>query len=415
MLLFSDAAWRVVVLLVAAIAPPMGPVEAAPARSLGAACGRLVIFAIVYGVCVAYVRKVALRFPGAAALSALALVAAPIVSALVTGERGPLARGVWLLSPLVWAALAALASGPWLEGTAAHASRGARWAVGAAVLALGIGGLFAARGRFASRDALWASVLEVDPTNENATQATAAKQRAARQPKAALDLLLACASAHPQSCGCAEAAAEVADELGRYPDARRVLDASDACPRTPRRMGLDAESLVGTPDALDEGVREATRVLEHTPDEPHARFARAWGTVLRGHPVDALDDAKRAVELGRGIPAEILYGLVLFQDGDLGGADAQFAHVISEDPTIIQAVYDHALVADRQQRYHDAREGYLRVLQLDPGSADARYNLVLLTHGHGADLEAKHHADEFAARHPTDSRIPWLRQLVSAQ
>jgi Flp pilus assembly protein TadD len=208
-------------------------------------------------------------------------------------------------------------------------------------------------------------------------------------------------------------AASDAIDLGRYPDARRVLDASDACPRTTRRMGIDAESLVGTPGTMDEGLREAARVLDRTPDEPHALFARAWGTVLQGRSLDALGDAQRAVALGRGVPAELLYGLILFQDNDLGGADAQVAHVLTEDPASVQATYDHALVADRQQRYHDAREGYLHALALDPTNAEARYNLVVLTHAHGATLEAQHHVDEFAAKHPNDARLITLRQIVA--
>jgi Flp pilus assembly protein TadD len=178
-------------------------------------------------------------------------------------------------------------------------------------------------------------------------------------------------------------------------------------------MGVEAESLVGTPGSLDEGLGEAGRVLEKTPDDPHALFARAWGSVLKGRPADAKADAQHAVALGRGIPAELLYGLVLFQDRDLAGADAQFTHVIAEDPSNVQATYDHALVADRQQRYHDAREGYLRTLALEPGNADARYNLVVLTHAHGASLEAQHHVDEFALKHPNDGRVLALRQLVA--
>jgi Flp pilus assembly protein TadD len=178
-------------------------------------------------------------------------------------------------------------------------------------------------------------------------------------------------------------------------------------------MGLEAESLVGTPGALDEGLRAAARALERAQDEPHALVARAWGTVLRGLPIAALADAQRAVALGRGIPAELLYGLILFQDNDLAGADVQFTHVLAEDSSNVQATYDHALVADRQQRYHDAREGYLRTLALDPMNAEARYNLVVLTHAHGATLEAQHHVTEFAAKHPSDARLQTLRQLLA--
>jgi tetratricopeptide (TPR) repeat protein len=413
MLFLSDAAWRVLLLLLAAVAPAMAPVEAAPTHTFAAACARLGILGLVYGLGTAYVRRIAPRYPGAAALTAITLVLAPVVSAVFSGERGPLARGVGVLGPLAWAALAAIAAGPAADGVLADASRRARTGLGLAVVALGVVSLVVARGRLGSREALWDSVLAIDPTHESAALAVAARHHAAHQDKDALDVLLSCTKAHADSCPCAESAAEIAVNLGRYPDARRVLDASDACPRTPRRMGIEAESLVGSTDALDEGAREASRVLERAPDEPHARFARAWATVQRGHPADALDDAKRAVELGRGMPAELLYGFALFQDNDLAGADVQFAHVLAEDPTVVQAAYDHALVADKQHRYHDAREGYLRVLQLDPSSADARYNLVLLTHSHGADQEARHHLDELAARHPGDARLAWLRQLVS--
>jgi tetratricopeptide (TPR) repeat protein len=413
MFFLSDAAWRVLLLLLAAVTPTMAPVEAAPTHTLAAACARLGVLALVYGLGTAYLRRIAPRYPGAAALTAITLVLAPIVSAVFSGERGPLARGVWVLGPLAWAALAAIAAGPLADRVSPGASRKARAAVGVLVVALGVGSLVMARGRLGSREALWESVLVIDPTNESAALAVAAKDHAAHKEKEALDVLLACARAHAESCPCAEAVAETAVNVGRYPDARRVLDATDTCARTPRRMGIEAESLVGSTDALDEGAREASRVLQRAPDEPHALFARAWATVQRGHPADALDDAKRAVELGRGIPAELLYGFALFQDDDLPGADVQFGHVLAEDPTVIQAAYDHALVADKQHRYHDAREGYLRVLQLDPTSADARYNLVLLTHAHGADQEARHHVDEFAVRHPGDGRIAWLRQLVS--
>jgi thioredoxin-like negative regulator of GroEL len=299
------------------------------------------------------------------------------------------------------------------DATGLRVSRRVRAIVGVAVIALGTGSLFAGRARLSS-DALWQSALALDPGNDDAAVAVAAADRAAHRDDAALDVLLGCAKVHPESCRCAEAAASDAIDLGRYPDARRVLEASDLCTRTTRRMSLEAESLVGTPGSLDEGAREAERVLARAPDEPHALFARAWSTVLRGRPEDALTDAQRAVALGRGVPAELLYGLILFQDKDFAGADVQFAHVLAEDPASVQATYDHALVADRQQRYHDAREGYLHTLALDATNAEARYNLVVLTHAHGATLEAQHHVDEFAAKHPNDARLITLRQILAS-
>jgi Flp pilus assembly protein TadD len=88
--------------------------------------------------------------------------------------------------------------------------------------------------------------------------------------------------------------------------------------------------------------------------------------------------------------------------------------MLAESPDDAHAVYDLALVADRRQQYHDAREGYLRALRLDPQMADARYNLAVLTFSRGAVQEAQHDADEFAARYPNDPRILPLRRMLAS-
>jgi tetratricopeptide (TPR) repeat protein len=280
--------------------------------------------------------------------------------------------------------------------------------LGALVIALGMGSLFAGRTKISPREALWRGALAIDPGSAPAALAVAASDNTRNERAAALDVLTACVHLHPDSCACAEGAAGQAIDGGRYPDARRLLDGSDSCARTARRIALNAEALIGT-SALDDGEREAERAIEHDSGDPHAVYARAWATSLRGRPLDARADAERAVALGRGIPAELLLGTILFGAGDLPAAKAQFERVLAEDPTSPQATYDCALVADRQLRYHDAREGYLRALQLDPKNADARYNLVILTHANGATLEAKHHLDVFEASYPGDPRIPQLR------
>ncbi len=353
------------------------------------------------------------RRPRVAVLTLVALLAAPMTSEYFAGDRGPVTRGVWIVGPLVWVALATLVAGPGIDALAARAPRGVRVVTGVAVIAIGIASLLSGRARYPSRDSLWKAALAIDPGNESAALAVAAADRAAHAPAAALDVLLGCTRAHATSCACAEAGASAAIDLARYADARHVLDGSHVCPETPRRMGLEAEALVGTPGNVDEGLREAGRALELEADELHAIFARAWGTALKGRASAALPDARRAVALGRGVPAELLYGRVLFQNGDLIGADAQFVHVLMEDPTNFEATYDHALVCDRQKRYDDAHDGYLRALALDPSNADARYAMVVLSHAHGAPIEARHNLDELAARHPDDERLPALRQLVA--
>jgi len=413
MLGLSDAAWRALLLLAEALAPWAVPVEAVPAKTTLVALGRLALVLALYVAATWGIRRATARYPGVAALATAALLAAPVASAICSGERGPLARGVWAMSPLAWAALAAIVAGPVADAMKIAAERRARFVLGGAVVALGVASLFAAGSKLASRDALWRSALAMDPGNASAAIAVARSDDATNPRGAALDLLLSCTRLHPESCACAEAAAGEAIDRGLYRDARRLLDASDSCARGARRIALNAEALIGT-SALDDGEREAERAIERDPDEPHGVYARAWATSLRGRPLDARGDAERAVALGRGIPAELLLGTILYGAGDLAGADAQFVKVLERDPDSAQATYDHALVADRQSRYHDAREGYLRTLKLDPQNADARFNLVLLTHGHGATLEAKHHFDVFQASYPNDARIAQLKQLLAA-
>jgi tetratricopeptide (TPR) repeat protein len=408
----SDAAWRAILLVAEAIAPWGAPVEAIGAQSGLVACGRFALVLAIYAAATWGVRRASSRYPGVAALGALTLLAVPVGSAFCTGDRGPLARGVWVLSPLVWATLAAVIAGPALDASGAVVARRARFVLGGAVIAAGVGSLVAAQSRLASREALWRNALAVDPGNTAAAVAVAEFDDAHHRRTAGLEILSTCMRLHPDACVCAEGAASEAIDAGRYQDARHAMDVSDTCPRRARRIALSAEALIGTA-ALDDGEREAQRAVEHDANDPHAVYARAWAVTLRGRPLDARADAERAVSLGRGIPAELLLGSILYGASDFAGADAQFQRVLAEDPASVQATYDHALIADRQLRYHDAREGYLRTLQLDPKNADARYNLVLLTHAHGATLEAKHHLEAFQSSYPGDPRAQQLATVVA--
>ncbi len=290
------------------------------------------------------------RRPWVAVAILALLLTAPIVSEFFAGDRGPMARGAWILGPLVWAALAMLVAGPGTDAVATRARPGVRVVVGLAVIAIGVASLLSGRARYPSRASLWKAALAADPGNESAALAVAAADRAAHAPAAALDALLGCARAHVGSCACAEEGASLAIDMARYADARRALDESPAGPDTPHRMGLEAEAIVSTPGNVDEGLRQAGFALNLEADELHAIFARALGKALKGRSVEALADAQRAVALGRGIPAELLYGRILFQRGDLAGADAQFVHVLAEDPANLEATYDHALVSRERLR-----------------------------------------------------------------
>jgi Flp pilus assembly protein TadD len=77
-----------------------------------------------------------------------------------------------------------------------------------------------------------------------------------------------------------------------------------------------------------------------------------------------------------------------------------------------QAAFEAGVAAQKLGRFHDAREAYLRALALDPAQVDARYNLAVLTHGVGADDEARHHLQELESVAPQDRRIAGLRAAL---
>jgi Flp pilus assembly protein TadD len=78
--------------------------------------------------------------------------------------------------------------------------------------------------------------------------------------------------------------------------------------------------------------------------------------------------------------------------------------MVERRPDDADALYDLALVSDREGRFNEAREGYLKALRLKPSLRDARFNLALLTHRHGVVEESKHHLRKFVETWPDDPR-----------
>jgi tetratricopeptide (TPR) repeat protein len=280
------------------------------------------------------------------------------------------------------------------------------------VIAAGAASFVLSGDRFRSRDRMWQEAVRANPGNEAAALAVAKQQRQSGDAKSAHDTLVACAKSRPDACTCEEAADADAIDIGLYSEARASLEAPSPCPRTARRLGLIAESLVGT-GAIDDGLHQAELAIAADPNDAHAAYARAWGLQLKGQQQDAKKYAEQAVALQRGLVANLLLGLIDFQLGDLDAASAQFKAALAVDPTNVQATYDTALVAQKKNQYHDAREGYLRTLKLDPAYADAHFNLIVLTFNAGAVGEAQHHLEQFSAKCPTDPRLPQLRGMLA--
>jgi tetratricopeptide (TPR) repeat protein len=242
---------------------------------------------------------------------------------------------------------------------------------------------------------------------EVAAIAAAQKQRDAGDRAGALGTLRACAARDLRSCRCADAAEELAVD---HADAWSVVE--KAICDSAEHGGARAEALVATGRAAD-GLREAAAALARDPKEAHATFARAWALSTSGDSSAAMQAAERAVGAGRGVPALLLLGSLRFGAGDAEGARPLFDEATRLAPDDARAAFDVALVAQKQGRYRDAREGYLRALSIDPKMVDARYNLALLAHGVGADDEARHDLNALVDIAPDDPRIPGLRAMLA--
>jgi Flp pilus assembly protein TadD len=163
---------------------------------------------------------------------------------------------------------------------------------------------------------------------------------------------------------------------------------------------------------MAEATAEADVALAADPDEPHACLGKAWA-LSDGDA--ALGLAERAVKGGRGVPALLLLSSLRMRRGELDAARATLDDAGRLAPNDARVTFDGALLAQQRGHYRDAREGYLRALSLDPKMADARYNLAILTHGRGADEEARHHVEELSALAPDDPRLAGLKALLGAK
>lgn len=410
----SSCAWRVVLLLALAFAPTSAPVDAVATGTTSGAVARLLASAIVLAVFALAWRRMLRASRALAVLSAATLLGAAILSRLFDGDHGPLARGAVYLAPLAWTTAAVA-----VARVATHVATSRGWtpakraaALGAvAVIATGAALFVAAKDRL-RRDRLWEEALALDPTNEAAATALATKHAKAGDDALAEHVLTPCAEAG--RCGCAEALVELHLDRERFEAASTALEQSASCPRTPRRDGSSAEVATGLGD-LARGTYDATSSLARDPREPHAKYALARAAMQKGDLTEAERLALEAVDAGRGAPAHLLLGVLLFQKGDLDGAEHHFRAVLALDPKSAKATYNLARIAHERNLYGRAREGYLAALRLDPHLADARVNLVFLTHTHGARLEALHHLEELARRAPGDARIASLRQMLESR
>lgn len=348
-------------------------------------------------------------FEGKLAVWLSLLGACALLYAAGRQTEDPLLCSYFSAAPCVWVGLAAVnaaLAGEFL-GTRFRNKR-----MGAAIvtLALGIFLYKDAHAFVASPRAQWQEVLGRDPANDRALAAlepelSADPTRLDRALERCLDV--------SRSCRCLLLRAERRLALRRPADALSDLTAGPACTADdPRRRARARAVALAATGALDQAEALVTAELERAPNDPALTYALALTRDKQGRTAEALELAGRAAATGAGDDASLLHAALLIRTGNLSMARPILEALAKSLPADADVAYDLALIADREGRYNDAREAYLRALQLRPDFADARYNLALLTLRYGAADEARSHARRFRASWPKDPRGPELAALV---
>ena len=408
--------YRAFYLLGLAIAPRVLSPDPATPRSLAVAL--LVPLCALGGVLAgAYLLKKRLDSREAriaAALMWVSVAAALGAAIFFSGPRAPLARGAAPLALVVWPTLAAVAAalaGSYLGSNWKHK----RSAAAALVIA---GGLFVhADGAKNMGDAThqWKTALAREPDNEaafeNVTRAWLAQGKLDEVVKQAN----ACLKVAPGACTCLVTKATAlqrkreADRGSADKALQAAADAAKACPMVTAARAAHAEALASV-GRLDEAYAEADEALALPDDPARAHTAKASVLMAAGKVQEAEAEAQKAVEVGGGRDAKLFIASLAITAGNLDAAEAALRPLLAERPQDADVQYNLALIADKRDKYNDARNGYLAALKIDPKYKAARYNLALLTFRRGVTEEAKNHAKKYAEIAPND---PSAAQLLS--
>ena len=150
-------------------------------------------------------------------------------------------------------------------------------------------------------------------------------------------------------------------------------------------------------------------------DDARLHYALALAYYGQQKVADALAEAKVAVARGAGPDAALLVGKLAIEARDYEAAREALGPLTKGERPDPDALFDMGIVWTGLGKYNEAREAYLATLRADPGYANARFNLALLTLDHGVVEEAKHHARKFAELAPQETqKIGYLSQRLAA-
>lgn len=401
-------AWRALVLLVGSLAPWAAPLDV-PTPAGDAAMGQLLAgwlgLTLLAVLCFRALERSRLR-SAVAALATLTLLAAAVTAWRLPRGELPLGYGVRWVGPLLWATLLAgarrLAPPSWRNAAS----------LGVAILAVVTAGLSLPRLR--TPETIWRSVVARRPDHADAQ--VALSRLIGRGPggaDAAARVLDACVRANPRARACwserARRRYDARDHAASALDAQRALalDDDDASAAV-----LRAASLTRLQPVPPEAEAAARRAVELAPDDPRATLALALALDAKGDAEGARAALGRSLARSATLDARLLETTLALRANDLPAARtaARAAEVLG--PNDARAVYNVGLVAQRESRYNEAREAYLRALRLDPRNYSARYNLAVLTKDAGVVGEARHHLELLLRAYPGDrAGVQLLAQL----
>jgi tetratricopeptide (TPR) repeat protein len=214
-----------------------------------------------------------------------------------------------------------------------------------------------------------------------------------------------------QDCECVEAAAHAGLDVDAGREVLGLLAAARTC-SFPDLAGVRAEALVRAGSG-EEGRSQASALLKRNDRDAHALCAVGLGAYQEGTWPAAAELMDRAVKAGAGDGARELLGLARYHLNDLAGARSAFQGILATEPHDLDATYNLALVAQKQDRYGEARKLYLTVLRANPKHRQARYNLALLAHSIGAQEEAQHNLALLEQAAPEDPMVQRLRDALA--
>jgi tetratricopeptide (TPR) repeat protein len=412
--LVAETLGRAAALLALAALPPfLSPAPAPPASPLLE--GALAAIALALLVAAAVRFRARLAAPDARAGAGL-LVAAVLASiacaAVFRGERAPLGRGVLFVAVPLWGGLAVIA-GAVAQRRLDESFRLRRVTAAVLVAATGVALLAASARWLFTPEQMWWTALAKDGGNEAAVEALTRPAARAHEQAALLRVLDRCLEVVPDACACRARRADA--DIHDHAIDLAVTDARAAAERCPGSVAVRATLAAALAFHGDgEQAEQQARLGLQASDDPRLHYALALAYDREGRHDDALPEARLAVDRGAGRDAGVLLAFLLINAGELDAATKVLAPLVAADPADAEAQYDLALVADKQNRFNSARQGYLAALRADGKLADARYNITLLTLRHGIIDEARHHARQFREVFPNDPRNEALGRMVAA-